>query len=208
MTSTHPCATSPANTSLKRHIAFFDINSDGKISPLETFTGMRQLNAGLAFSAFTAAGIHLTLSWFTQPTILPDPLFRINVEGAERMIHGSDTGIYDKAGKFSLERFNGILNMFTAPPHTHIKFWEIVKMLNADRNPFDLFGVLGAMAEWFTVCTLLPKDGVEGIKREDIKGIYDGTIFYRIAGRKIPEELQDEREGNSYADVVKRGKVD
>jgi hypothetical protein len=63
MTSTQPCATSPANTSLKRHIAFFDINSDGKISPLETFTGMRQLNAGLAFSAFTAAGIHLTLSY-------------------------------------------------------------------------------------------------------------------------------------------------
>jgi hypothetical protein len=54
------------------------------------------------------------------------------------MIHGSDTGIYDKAGKFSLERFNDIFDMFTAPPHTHIKFWEIVKMLNADRNPFDL----------------------------------------------------------------------
>ena len=44
--------------------------------------------------------IRLRLSYATQRTILPDPLFRIWVNLLHKAKHGSDSGTYDMEGRF------------------------------------------------------------------------------------------------------------
>jgi peroxygenase len=52
--------------------------------------------------------IHLGLSCATQPTILPDPLFRIWVNRLHKAKRGSDSGTYDAEGWFRPQSFEDV----------------------------------------------------------------------------------------------------
>ena len=52
--------------------------------------------------------IRLGSSYATQPTILPDPLFRIWVNRLHKAKHGNDSGTYDTEGRFRPQSFEDV----------------------------------------------------------------------------------------------------
>ncbi|RDB21536.1 putative peroxygenase 3 [Hypsizygus marmoreus] len=172
------------NTALQAHVAFFDPDGDGIIWPLDTFRGFRDLGFGLILSVLSMFIIHGGFSWVTFGTLLPDPFFRLNIKNMHRGRHGSDTASYTATGQFDEDRFNYVFNMYSSKPHTSLTFTEGVRMLYGNREAFDFFGWFAATFEWLaTYLMLWPEDG--RLKKEDVRAVYDGSIFYKVSGRKM-----------------------
>ncbi|KAF9466921.1 Caleosin, partial [Collybia nuda] len=173
------------NTALQKHVTFFDRDMDGIIWPLDTFVGFRSIGFGIFLSTVAALIIHAGFSWVTFGTLLPDPFFRLKVENMHRGKHGSDSESYNHLGEFNTQHFDYIFNLYSSEPHTHLTFQEGVRMLHGNRNPYDPFGWFAAAFEWLaTYLMLWPADG--RMKKEDIRSVYNGSIFYKLSGRKMP----------------------
>ncbi|KAF9007881.1 Caleosin [Cyathus striatus] len=171
------------NTSLQQHVAFFDPDGDGIIWPLDTFRGFRDLKFSLFWTIVATLVIHGGFSYVTWGHIFPDPFFRLKIKNMHRAKHGSDSETYTVTGDFDETRFNYNFDLYTAPPHTHMGFYNGVRMIHGNRNAFDPFGWFAAAFEWLaTYIFLWPVDG--RMKREDVKAIYNGSIFYTVSGRK------------------------
>lgn len=59
--------------------------------------------------------------------------------------------------------------------------------MNGQRVVFDFFGWGGAAFEWLATWLLLwPEEGffVGKIRREDVRAMYDGSLFYDIAEKR------------------------
>ncbi|KAG9223447.1 hypothetical protein PLEOSDRAFT_1095851 [Pleurotus ostreatus PC15] len=165
-------------TPLEKHTAFFDTDGDGIIWPLDTFAGCRAIGFNLLTAALSAIIIHSGLSWATMR--FPDPLFRLRVDKMEKAMHGSDSTSYTAQGDFDETRFDHTFELYTQPPHTSMSFGEVITMLNGQRNAYDFFGSFAALFEWLAMYLLLwPADGL--MKKEDIRAIYDGSLFYTLA---------------------------
>lgn len=99
----------------------------------------------------------------------------------DRTKHGSDTGTYDNEGRFVPQKFEEIFIKY-AGGRDWITIGEIASMIRGQRNVGDVIGWGGMVFEWgVTWIMLWPEDG--RMKKEDIRGIYDGSIFYKIAKR-------------------------
>ncbi|KAF8060816.1 Caleosin related protein-domain-containing protein [Lyophyllum atratum] len=167
---------------LKSHVAFFDQDGDGIIWPSDTYEGFRDLKFGVLFSLYAVLLIHASFSWITYGTLLPDPYFRLRVENMHKAKHGSDSECYTTTGAFDEDRFNDMFDRYSAEPHTHLTFSEGLSMIHGNRNVFDPFGWATAAFEWLTTYLVLwPQDGK--MKKQDIRGVYDGNLFYEVSGR-------------------------
>ncbi|PFH53897.1 hypothetical protein AMATHDRAFT_72925 [Amanita thiersii Skay4041] len=181
------------NTALQCHVAFFDRDRDGVIWPSDTFHGFRTLGFSLFLSALAVLVIHTGFSYPTYGTLLPDPFFRLKINNMHRAKHGSDTESYTAVGEFDEKRFEHVFKMYSSPPHTHLSFTEGLRMLYGSRNLYDPFGWFAAMFEWLaTYIMLWPMDG--RMKKEEIKAIYDGSMFYKVASaRKATRDFYPRR---------------
>ncbi|KAL5120837.1 hypothetical protein ACEQ8H_001318 [Pleosporales sp. CAS-2024a] len=169
-------------TVLQQHVDFFDQDRDGVISPRDTFIGFHRLGFGVVLSVLAAFIIHINFSYPTCKTVLPDPLFRIQVVNMHRTKHGGDTGAYDNEGRFVPQKFEDIFAKY-AGGREYMTFWEGVDMLKALRNVNDIIGWGGATFEWgATYLMLWPADGK--MHKEDVRATFDGSIFYVIAERR------------------------
>lgn len=93
-------ATTSRQTVLQQHCAFWDRDEDGVIWPLDTYNGFRDLGFNVFLSFLAIFIIH---SGFSYPSVfktswLPDPLFRVYLNGMDKCKHGSDSGTYDSRG--------------------------------------------------------------------------------------------------------------
>uniref|UniRef100_A0A0A9HY31 EF-hand domain-containing protein n=1 Tax=Arundo donax TaxID=35708 RepID=A0A0A9HY31_ARUDO len=97
-------------TPLQRHVAFFDRNKDGIISPAETYEGFRAIGAGVALSAGAAVFINGLLGPKTKPENEKTPPFKfpIYVKNIHKGKHGSDTGVYDSHGRYRYIQFSSL----------------------------------------------------------------------------------------------------
>ncbi|RXW21105.1 hypothetical protein EST38_g4765 [Candolleomyces aberdarensis] len=171
------------NTPLQGHVAFFDRDGDGIIWPIDTYNGFRDIKFGIVLSLLAVLVIHSGLSYMTWGTWLPDPFFRLRIKNMHRAKHGSDSEVYTKIGEYDDGRFNYMFKMYTAAPHTHMTLAEAIHMVHCNMNPWDPVGWFSGFFEWLATYILLwPEDG--RMAKEDIKGIYNGSIFYVISGRK------------------------
>lgn len=68
---------------------------------------------------------------------LPDPFFRLYIKNMHRAKHGSDSEVYTKTGEYDNARFEETFRMYTKPPHTHIHWTEVLRMLHGNMDPFD-----------------------------------------------------------------------
>ncbi|TFK18765.1 Caleosin-domain-containing protein [Coprinopsis marcescibilis] len=171
------------NTPLQGHVAFFDRDGDGIIWPSDTYSGFRDLNFGIVLSFVAMVLIHTGFSYITMGSWVPDPFFRMNIKYMHRGKHGSDSGVYTQIGEFDDNRFTYLFDMYTEAPHSHMTLPEAMTMVHGNMNPWDFFGWFAGILEWAATYVMLwPEDGK--MAREDIKGIYNGSIFYMIAGRK------------------------
>ncbi|KAF8174745.1 Caleosin [Pholiota molesta] len=172
------------NTELQSHVAFFDQDNDGIIWPLDTYSGFRAIGFGIFLSLLSMIVVHSGFSYLTWGSIIPDPFFRLKIKHMHRAIHGSDTGTYTTIGEFDDNRFNHTFDMYSSDPHSHLKFWEGFRMLHGNMDPYDFFGWFAAAFEWLSTYILLSPVGPEGLRKEDVKAVYNGSIFYKLSGRK------------------------
>ncbi|KAJ9133902.1 Caleosin-domain-containing protein [Coniochaeta hoffmannii] len=166
---------------LQQHLDFFDQDRDGIIHPLDTFTGFRRLGFGHPLSLLSVLIIHSTFSYPTLPSVIPDPLFRIYIANIHRCKHGSDSGAYDNEGRFVPQKFEDIFSKYG--PGDGLTIWDLWDFHRGQRVLVDPLGWFGQVFEWVaTYLMIWPEDGK--MKKEEIRGIFDGSFFYTIAARR------------------------
>ncbi|KAI0172573.1 Caleosin-domain-containing protein [Hypoxylon sp. FL1284] len=159
---------------------------DGVIWPQDTFEGFRRLGFGMMMSLLSVLIIHANFSYPTVSGWLPDPFFRVHLANVHKDKHGSDTGTYDSEGRFVPQRFEDVLAKYAAG-RDYLTVWDVLDLLKGQRCILDPIGWFGAFFEWLATYLLLwPADG--RMMKEDIRGIYDGSIFYTIANRRAPKK--------------------
>ncbi|CAN9427333.1 unnamed protein product [Alternaria alternata] len=169
-------------TVLQQHCDFFDRDHDGILWPQDTFVGFYRLGYGIILSIVAVFVIHSNFSYPTCSGWLPDPFFRIFLKNVHRDKHGSDTGTYDHEGRFVSQRFEDIFAKY-AEGRDYLTIWDVGNVLKGQRCIADPIGWGGAFFEWIaTYIMLWPEDG--RMMKEDIRGIYDGSIFYTLAERR------------------------
>ncbi|KAK4264025.1 hypothetical protein QN277_029367 [Acacia crassicarpa] len=174
---------------LQKHVSFFDRNKDGVIYPCETFQGFRAIGSGVFLSIASAAFIHLNLSFRTRPGKFPFPLFPIEVKNIKLGKHGSDTGVYDKEGRFIPSKFEEI---FRKHAHTHpdaLTSDELKEMLKENRAPRDYQGWIASEGEWKLLYKFgKDKDGL--LEKDTVRAVYDGTLFQLLEKQHNSQKKQ------------------
>ncbi|XP_010415753.2 PREDICTED: probable peroxygenase 4 [Camelina sativa] len=164
---------------LQRHVSFFDRNKDGIVYPSETFQGFRAIGCGYALSTFASMFINMGLSRQTRPGKGFSLSFPIEVKNIHLAKHGSDSGVYDKDGRFVASKFEEI---FTKHAHTHsdaLTKEELKELLNANKEPIDRKGGILAYAEWKGLYDLC-KDKNGLLQKETVRAVYDGSLFEKL----------------------------
>ncbi|TFB03470.1 putative peroxygenase 3 [Trichoderma ghanense] len=166
-------------TVLQQHCDYFDQDKDGIIWPLDTYKGLRGLGWNFLLCLFATFIIHVPFSYPTVPGHLPDPFFRIYLRNIHKTKHGSDTGTYDNEGRFVPQKFEDMFSKYAADKD-YVTLRDVWHLLKGQRVVADPFGTTAAALEWLATYILLwPEDG--RMKKEDIRKLYDGSIFYEIA---------------------------
>lgn len=96
--------------------------------------------------------IHVGLSYFTCPTIIPDPFFRIWIARIHKANHGSDTQTYDNEGRFRPQQFEDIFIKYDRDSKGGLSKREILNLIKGQRLAGDFFGSAAVIAE----CMCLP----------------------------------------------------
>lgn len=161
--------------------------------------GFHKLGFGIFLSLLAVFIIHANFSYPTVSGWIPDPFFRIFLKNVHKDKHGSDTGTYDTEGRFIPQKFEDIFAKY-AEGKDYITAGDLVRLHKGQRLIMDPVGWGGNVFECkihettllvkvltlhiglATYLMLWPKDG--RMMKEDIRGIYDGSIFYTIAERR------------------------
>ncbi|KAL8694911.1 MAG: hypothetical protein Q9218_000482 [Villophora microphyllina] len=176
-------------TVIQQHVTYWDRDHDSIIWPQDTYIGCRDYGWGILLSFFAAMIIHFGLSYATVPNlILPDPFFRIYVDRLYKAKHGSDSMTYDNQGRFRPQQFEDIFAKYDQGGKGGLDIDDLLIFWKEQRMVFDFFGWTACALEWIATYLLIwPADGI--MKKEDVRGIYDGSIFYKRA-----EETKRKRE--------------
>ncbi|KAL8898171.1 MAG: hypothetical protein Q9207_006837 [Kuettlingeria erythrocarpa] len=208
----NPLTNLPANlTALQLHVAFWDYNNDSIITPVEIYNGFRDLGFSILFSI---GGLLIPL-FFSYPTTLghswlPDPFFRIYTDSIHKAKHGSDSGIYDSDGHLREPLFDEMFAKMDSSPRDmeaecgnetskregSLGVGDLFRLHARNRVAADPAGWSFAAMEWWTTWLLLQRDG--RLWKDDLRAVYDGTLFWKIRNERMEEEGW--RQGYSYKD--------
>ncbi|KAJ3702963.1 hypothetical protein LUZ61_006668 [Rhynchospora tenuis] len=156
---------------LQQHASFFDRNKDGIIYPWETYQGFRALGFGrIIRSIFLTVGTSLLLSYATQPSWIPSPLFSIHVKNIHKGKHGSDTESFDTEGRFEPSKFEAIFSKYARTYGNALTWEEIRTMHKANTNLSDPIGRISASLEWRLLHSI-GKDENGLLNREIVRGV-------------------------------------
>ncbi|KAG0354407.1 caleosin domain-containing protein [Gamsiella multidivaricata] len=190
-TPSHPAGTTKDNwaarhsrqTVLQQHCEFFDRDHDGVIWPHDTFLGFYAIGFNVVLSLIAVFIIHSNFSYPTSASWIPDPFFRIWLQRIHKDKHGSDSGTYDTEGRFVPQHFEDIFAKYARDGKDGLTLTDVWGLLKGQRVIMDPIGSFGAFFEWMSMYWVLwPEDGV--MRKEDIRRIYDGSLFYDLAEKK------------------------
>ncbi|PYH48659.1 caleosin family protein [Aspergillus saccharolyticus JOP 1030-1] len=172
-------------TPLQQHILFWDRDGDGQIYPWDTYRGFRELGFSVLFSVLAMLIINLNFSYPTRLaySILPDVWFRVYVGGIHKAKHGSDSNTYDTEGRFVPQSFENIFAKYDGDGDGKLTFSEVGRMVRGNRCAVDPFGWSAALFEWGTTWLLIQRDG--RVEKEDLRQIYDGSLFWRVREARV-----------------------
>lgn len=170
-------------TDLQHHVEFFDKNKDGIITLTESIQSFIAIGCEPVFATTAATATHTTFGPLTTP---PGklPSTDIHVSHIHRAIHASDTGAYDKTGMFVPENFDKIFKKHSHIKPDALKWWEVEEMLISNRDILQPLTWPAAELEWQLIYTL-GKDSRGYLHRDTVRGIYDGTVFPKLAERTV-----------------------
>ncbi|OCL08545.1 Caleosin-domain-containing protein [Glonium stellatum] len=165
---------------MQQHVLFWDRDADGIITPLDTYIGFRELGFNIIFSFLAVLVINLNFSYPTRlaHSWTPDPLFRVYVDSIHKAKHGSDSGVYDAEGRFVPQLYENVFSKYAKHDKDSLTLMETYNMIRGHRCAADPFGWGAAFFEWGTTWLLIQRNG--RIHKEDLRQVYDGSIFWRI----------------------------
>lgn len=176
----------PSDTTLQRHVSFFDDNGDRGVDVAECARGLRALGLAVGVAEAAALAIVMPLSLQTRGSLLA---MNVDVDKIQKGKHAGDTGILDKRGRFVASRFEKAFGASSTVDRNGDKAFtatELTRMVNTNRESFA--GLVAATAEWQLLLALgADTVAVEGGKTVPalsvarMKAFYDGTLFYRLA---------------------------
>lgn len=173
-------------TVLQQHCDFIDTDDDGIIWPQDTLWGFHKLGFGIMLSVVAVFVIRSGFSYPTLPTWLPDPFLRIYIANIHKDKYGSDSGTYDHEGRFVPQKFEDMFEKY-AGGRGYMTIWDVIIMMKGQRCIGDPVGRAGALFKWLTTYFMLwPEDG--RMMKEDIRGVYDGRVFGRMAARHASDK--------------------
>lgn len=216
-TKDHYASAHHHETVLQQHCAFFDRDKDGVLWPSDTYIGFRRIGYNILISLFAAFIIHVNFSYPTSHSILPDPFFRIWLDNIHKAKHGSDTDTYDSEGRFTPQHFEDFFEKYsTIPPDAlgkkgelgsaggdggpdqaptgdptkkGLTYRDVLRGWNAQRRVLDPIGWSAEFLEWSATYLLLwPEDGI--MRKEDVRRVYDGSIFWDLAEKLEREKMR------------------
>ncbi|KAK3347420.1 Caleosin related protein-domain-containing protein [Neurospora tetraspora] len=167
-------------TVLQQHCMFWDRDGDGQIWPQDTFTGFRELGFNLFFCLLSALIINLGFSYPTRLAFsyFPDSFFRVYLPSIHKAKHGSDSGTYDKEGRFVPQAFEDMFSKWDKGGKGALSAGELWNMIAANRLVVDPFGWAASVFEFGVTWLLVQQDGK--VDKEDLRRIYDGSMFWKI----------------------------
>jgi len=176
----------PTDTTLQRHVSFFDDNGDRGVDVAECARGLRALGLAVGVAEAAALAIVAPLSLQTRGSLLA---MNVDIDQIQKGKHAGDTGILDKRGRFVARRFEKAFGARSTVDRNGDKAFtatELTRMIDANWESFT--GYLAAMAEWRLLLVLAADTNVvEGgekvpaLSAARMKSFYDGTLFYRLA---------------------------
>ena len=176
----------PTDTTLQRHVSFFDDNGDRGVGVLECARGLRALGLPIGVAEAAALAIVAPLSVQTRGSLLA---MNVDIDRVQKGKHDGDTEILDKRGRFDARRFEKVFGARSTVDRNGDKAFtatELTGMINTNRETFA--GYVAAMAEWRLLLALAADTSVvEGgetvpaLSAARMKSFYDGTLFYRLA---------------------------
>lgn len=201
-------------TVLQQHCEFFDPDNDGVIWPLDTYNSFRKLGFGIFLSVLSTFIINGNFAYATQSSWIPDLRFPIYLKNIHKDKHGSDSGTYDHEGRFVPQHFEEIFVKY-AGGKDYLTASDLFNLWNCRRVFGDFFGWGGGLFECrvlvFSLLIVLMLTRVPGlatylmvwpadgrITKEQIRKMYDGSLFYEIAEQRSREQA-DARAGRRKA---------
>ncbi|KAI8942509.1 hypothetical protein NX059_000573 [Plenodomus lindquistii] len=172
-------STNTKRSALQRHCDFWDADHDGLIYPWDIFVGFRKLGFNVALCLWAAVTMCMCSSYSTQTSWMPHPMLAINLEKIDCCRHGSTTGAYDLDAELDPKRFDAIFRKY-AEGKDYLTWRTMYDVWRGQCCANDFFGWFAGGLEWIAMYILLwPQDG--RLRKEDIRGVYDGSIFFKIA---------------------------
>lgn len=179
-----------SDTTLQRHLSFFDDNGDRGVGLAECTRGLKALGLPVGVAESAALAIVAGLSLQTRGSLLA---MNVDIENAHKGKHDSDTGILDKRGRFNARRFDKVFGAHSTVDRNGDKAFtaaELTRMIKANRE--TLPGYVAAIAEWQLLLMIAADTRVaEGdhttpaLSVARIKSFYDGTLFYKLARERV-----------------------
>jgi peroxygenase len=187
---------SGARTALQKHVDFFDTNRDGKITLSDTYGGLRRLGLGAARSAVFGGVINAVLGTTTSGA----PSLTVDASRVHAGKHASDTGVYDKRGRFVQRSFDRLFFRYDDDGDGALDGKELARLFAGNRT--DLLGHLGSAAEFKLLLHLAGEDrhGRRVLTRERLERFYNGSLFYQLADEVAARR---EKAGASLAGMVR-----
>jgi len=175
-----------SDTTLQRHVSFFDDNGDRGVDLAECARGLRALGLAAGVAEAAALAIVAPLSMQTRGSLLA---MNVDVDKIQKGIHEGDTGILDKRGRFVASRFEKAFGARSTVDRNGDKAFTAAELTRMVReNSKTLAGYVAATAEWQLLLvlgadTVVVEGGktVPALSVARMKSFYDGTLFYRLA---------------------------
>lgn len=128
-----PSLLSDKETALYKHVKFFDRDGDGKVGPLDTYRGFRDIGFGILLSLYAAIVIPLAMGWLTNDKWNWWPSVQIKVRNIHKAKHGSDSQMYDHNGNFRAHEFDQLFDSFDLDGDGKLSFLELFRMTESFR---------------------------------------------------------------------------
>jgi len=186
---------------VQQHAAYWDTDHDGVIWPLDTYRGCRRWGWNPLLCLFATFLINVNLSYPTGSSWLPDPFFRIYLDKLYKDKHGSDSMSFDNEGRFKPQQFEDFFAKYDEGNKGGLDVLDLLRAHKGQRFVFDFFGWSASFFEWLATYLLLwPDDGI--LRKEDVRRVFDGSIFEWKAEEYEAKQKQKKRGGQGKLRVM------
>jgi len=172
---------------LAKHVGFFDVNGNGKITVSESRERLGALGVDGIQGYAGAAAVNFVIA----SMVAGYPALTIDLSQIQKSKHDSDSDIFDKDGHFDQAKFDELFERYDKNRDGALDGDEISDFLTRNRESF--FGSTLAKLELPILLRIagepMDVDGVETsvLTKERLAKFYDGSLFYELAGMPVPQ---------------------